>query len=66
MSTIRGTGIGEGAAVGRLCWIAPVEERGAVPAAGTPAEEETRFRAASEAAQAALQALYDEARGEVG
>lgn len=66
MGTIRGTGIGDGAALGRLCWLVPAGDREAVPPAGTPAEEEARFSAASEAAQAALQALYDEARGEVG
>ncbi|MBQ8275012.1 MAG: phosphoenolpyruvate--protein phosphotransferase [Clostridia bacterium] len=66
MRTIRGTGIGTGAAIGRLCWLAPMSEGGTAAPAGSPAEEEARFRAAAEAAQAALQALYDEARGEVG
>lgn len=71
--TIRGIGIGDGAALGRLHWLAPpaaAAPAAPAPEAGTversPAEEEARFRAAQTTARDALEALYAESRAAVG
>lgn len=65
---ICGIGVGEGTALGRLCWLDTDTRAPQVPSKGThtPEGERARFAAARAAAMAELARLADEARRDVG
>lgn len=65
---ICGIGVGEGAALGRLCWLADAPRPAPARAVGrrAPDEERARFDAALAQAVAELERLAEEARDEVG
>ncbi|MBR7184447.1 MAG: phosphoenolpyruvate--protein phosphotransferase [Clostridia bacterium] len=65
-ASIGGTGIGEGAALGRFHWLSARPSVRREEVQRTPEEEETRFRQAQARAGAALDALYAESRSAVG